>query len=479
MRAIKHYPLAILCGALATLALPPFHLVFLLIPAFSGLFYLLWQSESKGRAFFTGWWFGLAYFSTGLYWFAYALLVEPEKFAWMIPFAVLGLPSILAIYYGLCCWLWLGLRNRYALKGLPSIMLFSALWFITELLRGHLFTGFPWNLIAYSWGFSVEMIQWTALIGVYSYSAWTVLLATLPVTWFLTTNSRHRTVALTVSFLMVSIPFTYGVYRLNDNPTRFTDQTIRVVQGNIAQQHKWHPEKQYEAVKTHIFLSKKESEKGELLPNDAIVVWPETAYPYFLEANSPPVKFIADVLPKRGVLLTGAMRAEWNENRQGIKSFYNSVHAVRPDATVEAVYDKARLVPFGEYVPFRGILPVEKISHGIQDFERGKGAEVMALKNIPPFQPLICYEAIFPEYKTDKAQWLLNVTNDAWFGDSSGPYQHLQMVRFRAVEQGVPLVRAANTGISAVFDSYGREMARLPLGERGIITVKLPEAIGE
>ena len=473
MRALKHYSLAVLCGAMATAALPPFHLVFLLIPAFSGLFYLLSKAETIRRAFLTGWWFGLAYFATGLYWFAHALLVEPEKFAWMIPFAVLGLPSILAIYYGLCCATWHKLRQYLNLQGLLSILLFSLLWLMFELLRGHLFTGFPWNLIAYSWGFSDPMVQWVSLIGVYGYSAWTILLATLPVTWLLTENSRQRTTALALSLLMVSIPFTYGSLRLNKNPTQYTEQTIHVVQGNIEQQHKWQPDKQYEAVQTHVELSKKES-----LPDDAIIIWPETAYPYFLEAQSPPVKFIADALPQNGVLLTGGMRAEWNKNRQGIKSFFNSVHALRPDATVEAVYDKVRLVPFGEYVPFREILPVEKITHGMQDFERGAGAQLMTINNVPPFRPLICYEAIFPEFTTDEAQWLLNTTNDAWFGHSTGPYQHLQMVRFRAVEQGIPLVRAANTGISAVFDAYGRELARLPLGERGSFTLKLP-AIAE
>ena len=474
MRALKHYPLAMLCGVLATLALPPFHLVFLLIPAFSGLFYLLWQVETKRRAFFTGWCFGLAYFATGLYWFAHALLVEPDKFAWMIPFAVLGLPSVLAIYYGLCCAVWHSLRQRFAVRGLLSILLFTVLWLVTEFLRGHLFTGFPWNLTAYSWGFSDEMIQWASLIGVYGYSAWTVLLATLPVTLLLTKDSRKRTGALAVCLLMVSIPFTYGAYRLNQNPTEYTEQTLHIVQGNIAQQHKWQSEKQYDAVKAHVALTQKEG-----LPDNTVVIWPETAYPYFLEANSPPVRFIADALPKDGVLLTGAMRAEWNENRQGIKSFFNSVHAVRPNATVEAVYDKVRLVPFGEYVPFRDYLPVEKITHGMQDFKRGNGAEIMKIKGVAPFQPLICYEAIFPEYKAEGAQWLLNTTNDAWFGHSTGPYQHLQMVRFRAVEQGIPLVRAANTGISAVFDAYGRELARLPLGERGSLTVKLPKVAAE
>ncbi|MDG1286235.1 MAG: apolipoprotein N-acyltransferase [Rickettsiales bacterium] len=470
MKALKRYSLATLCGVLATAALPPVHLFFLLIPAFSGFFYLLWYAQTKRQAFFTGWWFGLGYFTSGLYWFAHALLVEPDKFAWMIPFAVLGLPSILAIYYGLATLLTHWLRKRFSLRGILTIFLFALVWLGAEWLRGHLFSGFPWSLVSYAWAVSEPMMQWAYLIGSYHYAAWTVLLSTLPVVWFLTDNSRQRTVALSVSLLMVSIPFSYGTWRLNSHPTEYTDHQLHIVQGNIAQQHKWNPDKQYAAVQTYVELTKKDE-----VADNAIVIWPETAFPYFLEAATPPVKFIADSLPKHGVLLTGAMRAEWNKGRQGIKSFFNSVHAVRPDGSVETTYDKVRLVPFGEFVPLRGILPVEKITHGIQDFVHGEGAKSLHVKGVPAFQPLICYETIFPEFKSEGARWLLNVTNDAWFGQSAGPYQHLQMARFRAVEQGIPMVRAANTGISAVFDAYGRELASLPLGERGTITMMLPK----
>ncbi len=472
MRRNKHYGLALICGILATAALPPIYLIFLLIPAYSGLYLLLRKAITKRVAFFIGWWFGLGYFTTGLYWFAYALLVEPEKFAWMIPFAVLGLPSILAIYYGLATLAWKAISQRIALPPIVSIILFSAIWLIFEWLRGHLFTGFPWNLAAYSWGLSNAMVQWASVIGAYGYSGWTIVLSTLPAIWYITPNERQRVVALSITLLMLSIPFTYGIWRLNAHPTQFTKQTIHVVQGNIAQQHKWDPEKQFETVQTYVELTQNPD-----LPDDAVIIWPETAYPYFLEANTPPVNFIAKALPENGVLLTGAMHAEWNANKMGIKHFYNGVHAVRPNGTVEAVYNKSRLVPFGEYVPFRGYLPVEKITHGMQDFMAGEGATRMSIKGVAPFQPLICYEVIFPDYtlaSNQNSEWLLNTTNDAWFGVSTGPYQHLQMARFRAVEQGVPMVRAANTGISAVFDAYGRELKRLPLNKRGSFTLKLP-----
>lgn len=474
MARAKHYALATICGVMATLTLAPFHWVFLLIPAFSGLFLLLWKSEATRQCFWTGWWFGLGYFASGLYWFAHALLVEPEKFAWMIPFAVFGLPSVLAIYYGICSAIWHRIRHSASLSALPAILCFTLLWGVVEWLRGQLFTGFPWNLIAYSWAFSEPMLQWSWLIGAYGYVIWTVLLATLPAIWLLSEHGRQRILALSLTLLMVSVPFTYGSLRLNANPTQVSEQTVHVVQGNIAQQHKWQPDKQYEAVKKYVELSQQDG-----LPDSSLIIWPETAYPYFLEANTPPVKFIADALPQKGRLITGAMRAQWHEDKKGIKDFYNSVHVVRPDASVEAVYDKVKLVPFGEFVPLRGVLPVEKITHGLQDFTRGSGADTLSLEGFPAFQPLICYEVIYPDFvaKTEgeAPQWLLNITNDAWFGHSSGPYQHLAMTRFRAVERGLPMVRAANTGISAVYDAYGRELGRVPLDETGVITVKLPQ----
>jgi apolipoprotein N-acyltransferase len=476
MIAIERKPklVAFLLGVLACFALPPFHFTILLLPAFSGLFLLIWHSRSPLKAFVTGWMFGLGYFASGLYWFAHALLVEPEKFAWMIPFAIFGLPSILAIYYGIIGYLTAKAKQKLSLRPILLILLFSALWLIVEWLRGQLFTGFPWNLISYSWGYSDPMSQFVWLIGSYPYTAWTVLLSSLPATLFIEKRQKMQVGALLATFLMLLIPFGYGLARLDNAELTLTDHQLHLVQGNIPQQHKWDPERQYQTVQDYVRLSQKEG-----LQEDAIIIWPETAYPYFLEAQSPPVQFIADALPKKGVLLTGAMRVEWHEGRKGIKHFYNSLHAVLPDASVAATYDKVRLVPFGEFVPLRKILPVEKITHGIQDFKRGMGAELLSLDalQIPPFQPLICYETIFPEFTSEGAEWLLNVTNDAWFGHSAGPYQHLQMSRFRAIEQGLPMVRAANTGISAVYDGYGRELGRLSLGVKGTLTVNLPKPV--
>lgn len=465
---------ALLCGIMACLTLPPFHFYPLLIPAYSGLVLLILLADTGRRAFAAGWWFGLGYFVTGLYWFAYALLVEADKFAWMIPLAVLGLPSILAVYYGIASWLFWRIPLR---QPIARIILFSLIWLGIELLRGHLFTGFPWNLAAYSWGFSTVMIQLASLIGSYGLTAWTILLATLPAILFWPQPCQKVEVntALALTLVMLLLPFSYGIWRLEANPTEYMDTTVRIVQGNIPQAHKWNPSKQRAALDKHLQLSLPAID--EAFPD--LILWPEAAYPYIVEAGSPPLQYIAGALPYKSLLITGGMRAAPRGNGQF--DVWNSLSVINSYAQVLATYDKHHLVPFGEFVPLRGFIPMEKkITHGIQDFARGTGVSVVESPLFPSFLPLICYEAIFPslaEHLSKQPQWILNITNDAWFGESSGPYQHLQMSRMRAVEQGVPLVRVANTGISAMFDAYGRELKSLPLSVAGFLQGKLPKPI--
>ena len=465
---------ALLCGVMAAFALPPLHIFPLLIPAYSGFYIALHKAQTKRQGFIIGWLFGLGYFVSGLYWLGYAMLVEAEKFAWMIPFAVLGLPSILALYYGLLGAIWSAVKRLLTGKELISIILFCLLFVLIEFLRSILFTGFPWNLSGYSWGFSLVMSQSAYIVGVWGVTLLTLWMATLPAILKFSCGQKEKVTALAICLFMLVMPFSYGYWRLQEHPTQYTTKKILLVQGNIPQQHKWDPQKQYDILDRYRKLSKlSEDEEGGV-----IIIWPETSYPYFLEGKSPPLEWVTSVMSDDAVLITGAMRADWNKNRQGIKAIYNSLHIVSPQAEVLAEYDKVRLVPFGEFVPFRSILPMKKITHGMQDFGRGKGAEVLKVQGVPPFQPLICYEVIFPEYKAaEDSDWLLNITNDAWFGDSSGPYQHLTMARFRAIEQGKPVVRAANTGVSAVYDALGRELGRIELNQIGTIKLNLPSKL--
>ena len=475
----KRYIGAVVMGVCGALTLAPYHMYPLLVPCFTVLYLLLYSSPSARMAFMTGWWFGLGYFVVGLYWLAHALLVEPEKFAWMIPFAVLGLPSVLALYYGVIGWLWWRLKAVMPEWLVWQWFAFVLLWCAGEYARGVLFTGFPWNYIGYSWSFSTVMIQPAWLVGIHGVNLWTVALATLPALYMLTPGSQgwQRYGVLVLMLALLVLPYSYGVWRLTNSPTRYTDTTIRLVQANIAQGQKWNPDFAKAALESHIALS-----KAPGVQEVDLFIWSETSYPFLLAGDaSPPMLRVATVLNKNQRLIMGAITAQ---PTMGVTSqhwpYWNSMVVMDGEAHIVDQFDKRHLVPFGEYVPLRKYLPIEKITHGMQDFGVGKGrVRLSASDMLPAAYPLICYEAIFSGEVNadDSTQWLVNITNDAWFGMSSGPYQHMQMARMRAVENGKPLVRVANTGISLVTDSYGRILASLPLGYAGQITVKLPAAV--
>jgi apolipoprotein N-acyltransferase len=336
-----------------------------------------------------------------------------------------------------------------------------------------LLTGFPWNLAGYGWAFSDWASQSVAWIGIYGLTALTVLAAALPSV--LVGGSRGDRRALAAVWLIFAAMVCAGGWRLHGAEAGDVPGVrLRIVQANISQHHKWDPALQMQGMERYMALS---VQLG--LKDITYVIWPETAVPYVLSENSTLGSILAQAVPPGGVLLTGTMRAEGQDETFRI---WNSLVALNDKGAWLAWYDKHKLVPFGEFVPLRSVLPVEKITHGNVDFSAGPGPRTLTAGSAPPFSPLICYEAIFPEAAADAGQrpgWLLNVTNDAWFGISSGPYQHLAMARFRAIEQGVPLVRAANTGISVVTDAYGRVLAELPLGTQGVLDHALPRALGE
>ena len=332
-------------------------------------------------------------------------------------------------------------------------------------------TGFPWNLIAYAWAFSDAMIQITALTGVWGLSLVTVFAATAPAT--LAANRRGARLWLPTAMAAAVLLLTWagGALRLaNAGGGMVEGVRLRLVQPNVAQHHKWDPRLREKLFSLQLRLSLQEGAVSH-------VVWPETAIPYFISDDAPRRRVLASVIPKDGLLIGGALRSS---EATGFR-LWNTMHAIAPDGRVVGTYDKAHLVPFGEFLPLRRFFPdIAKMTHGSIDFSAGPGPQTLALSGLPPVSPLICYEAIFPAEVADPdapPDWLLNITNDAWFGVSSGPYQHFASARFRAVEQGVPLVRAANTGISGVVDAYGRVTARLGLGEQGVLDASLPKPL--
>lgn len=474
----RRYALAAAFGGLATFALPPAGAVPVLLLAFPGLLWLLEGAATRRSAFFTGWCFGFGHFVLGLYWISFALLTDVAKFWWMMPFAIAGLPALLAIFIGLVTLvLHVGCR-RLKLSGLARVLAFAMLWTVFEYLRGHVFTGFPWNLIGYSWTAFLPVLQSVAVIGVYGLGLLTVAVASLPALLPDPSESVMRgRASLAVGLVLIGAMGLAGWVRLSQAESATVPGVrLRVVQPAIPQTLKWAPAERARNFERLLELTAEPAAAGAAPVTH--VVWPETAVPFFVERDGGARQAMASVTPPGGSIITGAPRVRVEAD--GENRFWNSLHAVDGSGAVVASFDKFHLVPFGEYMPLRGILPVGGIAAGATDFSSGPGPATLDVPGLPPFSPLICYEVIFPGAVKDshnRPDWLLNVTNDAWYGKTAGPHQHFEIARVRAVEEGLPLVRAANTGISGIFDGYGRVTAYLGLGERGVVDADLPVAL--
>jgi apolipoprotein N-acyltransferase len=459
---------AILLGAFAAAAQPPVHALPLLFVSFTGLVWMLSGAQRMRAAFAVGWLFGAGYFGAGLYWVSNALLVDAARFAWLIPFAVGGLAFGLGLFSGaatLAAW-------RIGRGGLSRALALAAAWAILEWLRGVVLTGFPWNPVGNVWVAALPVLQGAAWIGVYGLSLLTVFAAAAPAA-FADATKRPVPAALSGCLLLVLVA-ALGALRLSGAADGVVDGVrLRIVQPAIDQRDKWRGDARAANFALHLRLS-----TAPAAPPPTHVIWSETAATFSVATDAHGRKLMKDAVPPGGLIVTGAPRVEVAEGR--IRRLWNGIVAVDGRGAVAGTYDKHHLVPFGEYTPFRGILPVEKIAVGAIDFSPGPGPATLRLPGLPPVSPLVCYEAIFPGEATapgDRPGWMLNVTNDGWFGISAGPHQHLASARLRAVEEGLPLVRAANTGISAVFDGYGRTVAFLGLGRSGYFDSALPAAL--
>lgn len=461
--------LAAALGAAAAASLPPLHVLPLAFVAFAGL---LWLLQGIGRdarpgwaAFGIGWWFGFGFHVAGLHWIANALLIEWQRVGWMIPFAVFGLSGFLAVFVGLATLaVW-----RAGAAGLAGVFFLALFWTVAEIARGVLFTGFPWNLIATAWAGTESVLQLAAFGGAYGLSALSVALFALPAT------ARARPVLAGAAALGLAMGF--GAWRLADNPSAFVpDVRLRLVQPVVPQALKWDPEAREANLERTIALSRVAG-----FETRTHVVWGETAtafpmwgeHPRFVERRLQ----IAQAAPPGGVLIAGAIRVE--SDPTGAIQAWNSAQAIDAQGGMLANFDKFHLVPFGEYVPFRGILPIDRVVPGSMDFSAGPGPATIAIPGLPPVAPLICYEIIFPGRVTDpttRPGMILNLTNDSWFGYSAGPFQHFAAARLRAVEEGLPVVRVAGGGISGVIDPQGRVLAQLGLERVGVLDAELPKA---
>lgn len=461
----------VLLGALATLALPPLGLLPVLLPSLTGLVWLLEGARTRRAAFLTGWMWAWAWYAIGFYWIGNAMLVDPQRFAWMIPFATLGLGAVQAVFIGLATLA----THASGATGVARVLVLAGAWTVMEWVRAWFLSGFPWNPLGSVWDAVPQVLQLASVVGVYGLCAFTILVFALPAALadFLTIGQRRATLAAIV--LLLGGAFAFGGWRLSANPTETVPGIrLRLVQAAIAQRHMWRDDLRQSQLLDHVDLS-----RGPGFDRVTHVIWPETAAPFFVDLDVGARALVASAAPPRGVVLTGAPRI--TPQGQEPMRLWNSLMAVDGAGQVLATYDKVHLVPFGEYVPLRGLLPIAKLTAGGTDFSSGVGLRTLDVPGLPPVGPFICYEAIFPGEVVGRDQkrpeWLLTVTNDAWFGKSAGPHQHLAAGRMRAVEEGLPLVRAANSGISAIIDPLGREMLRLGLNQRGTIDGDLPRPV--
>ena len=476
---LKRAIFLILLGLSVVAALPPVYIWPLAVVGISGLFLFLDKAKTKKQAFLVGWLFGVGFFGGGLYWLTNAFFVHEDKHGWLVPIAVPALAAAMGIFIGLTALLayvlWRKGRSDASVYG--RIFLFAVAWVILEWVRGWIFTGFPWNLIGTVWGFSDTLMQPAAYLGAYGLSLVTILGLTLGAGVFYV-SAQQRIVAGLAVLLLPGLFFAMGTYRLSDAQTDVHEGVLlRLVQPNIAQKDKWDRNLKVGNFQKHLDLSIAPSADGK---RPTHVIWPETAVTFALNREPNVLKAVASVAPTGGVVITGTPRM----TPRGEKPFqvWNSLMAVNELADIVATFDKAHLVPFGEYIPFRDYIPLQKITAGGVDFSAGPGLETISITGLPTFSALICYEVIFPNQvlnEKNRADWLLNLTNDGWYGNTPGPYQHLISARMRSIEEGMPLVRVANTGVSVATDAYGRVQKSLGYGIGGFIDVELSKPLSE
>ncbi|QFT61888.1 apolipoprotein N-acyltransferase [Roseivivax sp. THAF30] len=465
---LSHGVGAFMAGAAAVLTLPPFSIL-ALVPAAYGALFLLVRDRNPLVAGALGWLFGLGYFGFGLSWIAESFQIDAERFGALAIPAVAGLSGLLSLFPALAMTLFVLLRRRWLVGGVTAACLFAACWAGAEWLRGHVLTGFPWNLTAYAMVDFGALRQPAAWLGSYGLSFLVILASVLPAQAVLM-RGAPRCLALLFFALFVGGFWVSGQARISRPMPESNGISLRIVQGNVPQRAKWAPGSAPATLSRYLRLST----QGD--PAD-VLLWPETAYPGFLDENEDAKHRIAEALRGRRVLLTGAPD---RTAREAVPRYFNTIQAYDGSGTILTGYAKHHLVPFGEYVPFADWLPIDRLTAGLGDFTPGPGPRTLAVSGLPVLAAAICYEIIFPGHVVDdefRPEWIFNATNDAWFGTSIGPEQHLASARMRAVEEGLPVIRAANTGISAVIDANGTIIRELGLEKTGIIDASLPAAL--
>lgn len=489
----RRLALAFLAGFIASFAQPPFGWFPLLWIACPILVWLL-DSAALGKGIWRamcsmawlGGSFGLGFFVATFYWLGSALLVEADKFAWALPLAVFGLPAGLAIFWAFACGLlaWVWSERSWRIVWL-ALFLSGA-----EYLRGTILTGLPWGGFAQALTANKVMMQSLALVGEDSLNLFSILFFSLPIVFFVQGKRNRQAGRLLVMLVIVLFvgQLGYGIYRLDignlfpSSPSNRQGEgpspIVRLIQPNISQAEKWKPENASWIFNRLLAMS---SYSDEAKPAGIVdyVIWPESAIPFYLMEQPAALGMIVETLPRQAELITGALRRETGIHNE--VNVFNAIYHLAQDGTVLNAYDKIHLVPFGEYLPFQKELEAMGFQQLLEmkgGFAQGTKRKIFTTQNFGTILPIICYEVAFSSEMrkmSRESDWIINVTNDAWFGVSSGPYQHLHLAQMRAVELGRPLVRVANTGISAIIDATGEIREKIPLSTQGVIQAKLPD----
>lgn len=477
----KRNMLALICGALLTLALPPFNFFAVGFVSFPILLWLIEGAVPGPNAHgalrlypsaVVGWFFGFGYFVVGLWWLGNAVIAESWEFAWALPLAVFGLPAGLAFFFAGSAMLARSVWGR----GIGAAAALAFGFGIGEWLRGILFTGFPWNSLGLTIMPAPVLMQSTSVFGITGMNALAVLVFALPGVAAL---SRWKLLGPLLALLLVGGQFLFGYQRLGSAPAIETagGPIVRIVQPSVSQSEKWDGTVRDRIFADYLKMTAQAPEADKAKP--VLIVWPETAVPFLLTERPDALAALGEALSPGQTLLAGAVRQEGNRNEGEIVRYYNSMLAINDDGEVIDAADKVHLVPFGEYLPLEDLLG----SFGLRQlvstpggFSAGAGVHRLNLPGLPEILPQICYEIIFPGAleSTSRLGVAVNITNDAWYGATPGPYQHFRLAQIRAVESGVPVVRAANNGISGVIDGYGRVVGALPLNAVAVLDMPLP-----
>jgi apolipoprotein N-acyltransferase len=467
-------------GAFCQLA----HAPLFIWPAFVvGMTLFVWSLDgarncpNKLRAFaWRGWSFGFGYFLAGLFWVGGAFLVEPEKFAIFLPFAISALPAGLGLFWAAAA---LAAGSVWVNDSRRAPLIAGALC-VAEYMRGHIFGGFPWGLAGTIWEAGGAVSQAASYVGIYGLTAITLLIGAAPAVLVDSDGvSRKRFVWPAAGALCIGLLWGAGAQRIATAPAGDAGVSIRVADSGVSQLDKWKPENAARVLNAYL-----DATGGDFPRAPRIVIWPEGALPFLLLETPAALDAVSGVVGSR-TLIVGSVRAERIGSEE---NYYNSALIFQGNAgslKLQSIYDKRALVPFGEFMPpgvrelteLFGVSSLQAIGKG---FTPGPRPTVMQIPGAPDAAILICYESIFPRViprGADRPKWIISVTNDSWFGATSGPWQHYNQGRYRAIEEGIPLARAASGGVSAVVDALGRPASAELYGGEGFADAKLPNPL--